>query len=87
MQSSSDYDHQLVLYTTDDGKVKLEVEIADGTVWLTQQQIAKLYGKAVSTINEHLKNIIEEKEISENDCIKKFGNSEFLIDARLPDYA
>lgn len=77
MQSSSDYDHQLVLYTTDDGKVKLEVEIADGTVWLTQQQIAKLYGKAVSTINEHLKNIIEEKEISENDCIKKFGNSEF----------
>lgn len=83
MQSSSDYDHQLVLYATDDGKVKLEVEIADGTVWLTQQQIAKLYGKAVSTINEHLKNIIEEKEISENDCIKKFGNSEFQQKAYL----
>ena len=37
--------------------VKLEVNLKDETVWLTQEQMAILFNKAKSTINEHIKNI------------------------------
>lgn len=57
--------------------VKLEVNMQDETVWLTQAQMAELFGKAKSTINEHIKNIYKEKELSENDTMTKFGISEF----------
>ena len=77
IQSASGENNQIVIYTTADGKVNLEVQIDANTVWLTQQQIAQLYGKAVSTINEHIKNILAEEELKEDECIKKFGNSEF----------
>ena len=57
--------------------VKLEVNMKDETVWLTQSQMAQLFGKAVSTINEHIKNIYKEKELEVTDTMTKFGNSEF----------
>ena len=57
--------------------VKLEVNLKDETVWLTQQQMSELFGKAKSTINEHIKNIYNEGELIENETMTKFGNSEF----------
>lgn len=57
--------------------VKLKVNMQDETVWLTQAQMAELFGKSKSTINEHIKNIYKEKELSENDTMTKFGNPEF----------
>lgn len=54
------------------------------TVWLTQDQMAMLFGKAKSTINEHIKNIYEENELSETSTMQKFGNSEFQQKA--PNY-
>ena len=57
--------------------VKLEVNLKDETVWLTQEQMSKLFGKAKSTINEHIKNIYKENELVENETMTKFGNSEF----------
>ena len=57
--------------------IKLEVNMKDETVWLTQSQMAQLFGKAVSTINEHIKNIYKEKELEVTDTMTKFGNSEF----------
>ena len=57
--------------------VKLEVNLKDETVWLTQEQMAKLFGKAKSTINEHIKNVYKEGELVENETMTKFGNSEF----------
>ena len=57
--------------------VKLEVNVKDDTVWLTQEQMAKLYGKSKSTINEHIKNIYKDEELIENETLTKFGNSEF----------
>lgn len=57
--------------------VKLEVNMKDETVWLTQDQMAKLFGKAKSTINEHIKNIYADEELEESDTMTKFGNSEF----------
>lgn len=57
--------------------IKLEVNMKDETVWLTQEQMANLFGKAKSTINEHIKNIYREGELEEQDTMTKFGNSEF----------
>ena len=45
---------RMVIYTTDDGKSKIDVTIEGETVWLTQQQIGLLYGKATSTIATYL---------------------------------
>ena len=57
--------------------VKLEVNVKDETVWLTQEQMSKLFKKAKSTINEHIKNIYTEGELIETETMTKFGNSEF----------
>ncbi len=51
--------------------------IQEETVWLTQDQMAQLFGKAKSTINEHVKNIFKEGELVEKQVMRKFGNSEF----------
>lgn len=56
-------DSNMIIYTTDDGKVNLDVQIDNDSVWLTQQQIALLYGKAKSTISEHLTHIFDEGEL------------------------
>ena len=57
--------------------VKLEVNMKDETVWLTQAQMAELFGKAKSTINEHIKKIYIDGELVEDNTMTKFGNSEF----------
>lgn len=51
--------------------VKLDVNSKDETVWLTQEQMAKLFGKAKSTINEHIKNVYKEGELVENETMTK----------------
>ncbi len=68
---------QIVIYQNQQGSVQLDVRLNDETVWLTQTQMSELFGKAVSTINEHIKNIYAEKELSEEGSLRKFGNSEF----------
>ncbi len=47
------------------------------TVWLTQAQMAVLFDKSISTINEHINNIYKENELKETDTMRKFGISEF----------
>ena len=68
---------ELIIYQTEDGQTKLQVKMEDETVWLTQDQMAELFEKSKSTINEHIKNVYEEKELVENQTMRKFGNSEF----------
>lgn len=58
-------------------EIKLEVNMKDETVWLTQEQMSKLFGKAKSTINEHIKNIFKKGELIEDEVMTKFGISEF----------
>ena len=67
--------NEIIIFENQD--VKLEVNMKDETVWLTQEQMATLFGKAKSTINEHIKNIYKENELTEKDIMTKFGNSEF----------
>jgi len=73
-----------LLYTAPNGKVKVEVILHNETVWLTQDQMATLFGKAKSTINEHIKNIYDEQELEESATMKKFGISEFQ--QKTPNY-
>lgn len=68
----------ILIYQNNDGNIKLDVTLNDETVWLTQEQMAQLFVKAKSTINEHIKNIFAENELIENNVVKKFGNTEFL---------
>ena len=68
---------QIIIYQTDDGQTKLRVKMEDETVWLTQDQMAELFDKSKSTINEHIQNIYEERELSPDQTMRKFGISEF----------
>ena len=68
---------EIIIYQNSDGNIKIDVRLEDETVWLTQDQMASLFGKAKSTINEHIKNIYHEQELEEAATMKKFGNSEF----------
>lgn len=68
---------EILIYQNNDGNIKIDVRLEEDTVWLTQDQMADLFGKAKSTINEHIKNVFEENELSQTETIKKFGISEF----------
>ena len=75
---------EIIIYTAPDGTTKLQVQLENETVWLTQDQMAMLFGKAKSTINEHIKNIYAEEELEKSQTLKKFGISEFQQKA--PNY-
>ena len=67
---------EMLIYQNKEGDIKIDVRLEEETVWLTQDQISLLFGKAKSTINEHIKNIYEEQELKEATSMKKFGISE-----------
>ena len=75
---------EILIYQSKQGDIKIDVLLENETVWLTQEQMATLFGKAKSTINEHIKNIYAEGELEESDSVQKFGNSEFQQKA--PNY-
>ena len=68
---------EIIIYQSEDGKIRLDVRLEDKTVWLTIDQMAELYGKARSTINEHILNAYKEKEIDEAKTMRKIGISDF----------
>ena len=68
---------EIIIYKTEDGLTQVDVTFTDDTVWLTQEQMAELFQKAKSTINEHINNIYDEGELRKEDTLRKFGNSEF----------
>ncbi len=53
---------EIVLYTTEDGRAAIQLKARDGSVWLTQIEIAELFETSVSNINKHIKAIIDEGE-------------------------
>ncbi len=69
-------ENNFFIYETDNN-VEVTAILEDENIWLTQEQISKLYNKAKSTINEHIKNIYSEHELDENNTMRKFGISEF----------
>ncbi|WKS99745.1 virulence RhuM family protein [Gallibacterium salpingitidis] len=63
------------IYTSQDGQVSLRVSFEQETVWLSQAQMAELFGKGRSTITEHIKNIFREGELIENEVCRKFRHT------------
>ena len=68
---------EILIYESQEGNIKIDVRLEEETIWLTQEQMSTLFGKAKSTINEHILNIYLENELSENISIRKIGNSDF----------
>src|SRR5665647_587801 len=57
--------NEVLLYTTPNGKVKMEIYLQNETIWLTQQKIADLFGVQRPAVTKHLKNIFETGELIE----------------------
>jgi len=72
MPESSGPQSSLILYQTEDGRTRIQCRFEDDTVWLTQKLMAELFAKDVRTINEHIQNIFEERELDERSDIRKF---------------
>ena len=68
---------EIVIYQSEDGSVKVDVLFENETVWLTMDQMSLLFGKAKSTISEHIQNIYAEGELKESETLRKFGISEY----------
>ena len=68
---------EIIIYEGADGAPSIEVRVEGETVWLTIDQISKLFNKSRSTVNEHILNIYAEKELNEAKSVRKIGNSDF----------
>jgi len=68
---------EIIIYQSDDGVTRIETRLENETVWLTLDQMAELFQKSKSTINEHVLNIFKEGELLEEDVKRKIGNSDF----------
>lgn len=60
----------IIIYNTKDGKAAIKLYADNGTVWLTQAQIAELFTKNISTISRHIANIFDENEIEEKSNLR-----------------
>jgi hypothetical protein len=68
----SDKTQRLILYQTEDGRTKIEVRLQDESVWLTQAQMAWLFDTTKQNIGLHIKNILEEHELSDEATVKDY---------------
>lgn len=68
---------EIIIYTTEDGLTKIDVQLEEETVWLTINQMAELFNKSRSTINEHILNIYSEGELNEEQTKRKIGITDF----------
>ncbi len=62
----------LLIYQTKDGSTKIQVQLTDNTVWLTQADMVELFQTTKQNISLHIKNIFEEGELDENSVVKEY---------------
>jgi hypothetical protein len=62
---------EIILYTTEDGIIKINVQLDNETVWLTQKQLVELYQTSKSTVSEHIKNIYTDEELTPDATVRK----------------
>jgi hypothetical protein len=63
---------ELLIYQNAEGSIKVDVQLFDETVWLSQAQICALFQKSKATISEHISNIFQEGELVENSVVRNF---------------
>jgi len=71
-QAPAEQRGQFILYETEDGRHKLQCQLVDGTLWLSQLQMGELFLRSKKTISEHLQNIFEEAELTEASVVRNF---------------
>ena len=64
--------NEIIIYQTENNKVKIDVRLEGNTVWLTQAQLVDLYQSSKSNISEHIKNIFSDGELDEKMVVRKF---------------
>jgi hypothetical protein len=62
----------IILYESQDGAVNLDVKLTDGTVWLSQAQMAVLFQTTKQSISLHVKNVFKVKELEPEATVKKY---------------
>ena len=68
-------DNQIMIYNSDDGKMSFDVNMFSDTVWLSQRQMAELFGRDYKTISKHINNIFKEKELQRKSVVAKFATT------------
>lgn len=68
-------ENQIVIYQADDGEMKIDVQLQEETIWLTQAQMAELFEKGRTTITEHIRNIFKEGELDEEMVCRDFRHT------------
>ena len=66
-------DSQILLYQTEDGRTRIEVQFNGETVWLSLNQMADLFQRDKSVISKHIRNVFEEGELSPDSTVAKFA--------------
>ena len=74
-QTYQPQDDSIVVYRSADNAIQLEVQLAEETVWLTQQQMADLFGVQIPAISKHLANIFREGELNKDSVISILENT------------
>jgi len=72
INTSESPEGEMLIYQTDDGRVKLDVRLENETIWLSQQMIAELFQTSVPNISMHIKNIYDERELFPEATVKDF---------------
>jgi len=70
-------DKQIEIYQTESGDIRVDVQFEKETVWLTQAQMVELFGRDVSVISRHIRNAIDEEELSEKSNLQKMQIAHF----------
>ena len=63
---------EILIYQNPEGSIKIDVRLEEEMVWLSQAQMAELFGKGRTTITEHIQNVFEEGELDEKVVVRKF---------------
>lgn len=71
-QNQGENQGEIVVYRSDDGRIRLDVRLQDETVWLTQQLMAELFQTTQQNISLHIQHIYEEGELTPDSTHKKF---------------
>lgn len=74
--------NELIIYESSNGEIKLDVNLENETVWLSLDQMTKLFGRDKSVISRHIKNIFNEGELDENSSVAKFATQLNKYDPR-----
>lgn len=71
MDPPADDAGEVILYRTEDGRSEIQLRAADGTVWLTQLELAELFATSKQNVSLHIKNVFDEGELSERAVVKE----------------